>query len=72
MQDLLLKEVLNNGIFAIITVGLLLFTLKSNREREIQLYSILKEQGDKLAEITTVLQKLADRIHNLEKQNTSK
>lgn len=69
MQDLFLKEVLNNGIFAIITVGLLLYTLKSNREREIQLYTILKEQGDKLAEITTVLQKLTDRIQNLEEKS---
>lgn len=65
-ENILTEQLMNNSIFAVLCVGLLIYTLKANREDKTQMYSILKEQGDKLSEITQVLSSLVVRLDKVE------
>lgn len=66
LENLLTEQLMNNSIFAVLCVGLLIYTLRANKEDKAELYSILREQGDKLAEITTVLSSLVTRLDKVE------
>ena len=65
-ESILTEQLMNNSIFAVLCVGLLIYTLKANREDKIELYSVLREQGDKLSEITNVLSSLVTRLDKVE------
>ena len=66
LEGILTEHLMNNSIFAVLCVGLLIYTLKANREDKSELYNILREQGDKLSEITNVLSTLVTRIDKVE------
>lgn len=66
MTDAILQESINNGIFAMLTVGLLFYVLKENKARETNLFLMLEKQINKLEEITKILQDLTHRVDDLE------
>ena len=64
---------MESGIFAIMSVGLLIYVLKNTNEREKLFFDVLnkqeevlKEQSNKLSEITSILSSLVGRIEKLE------
>lgn len=67
LESLITDQLVNNSIFAILSVSLLMYVLGESKRRENFLMQTLKEQGDKLVEITNILQGLYERINRIER-----
>ena len=67
LENLVVDQLVNNSIFAVLAVSLLIYVLNESKRRENFFMETLKEQGDKLVEITNILQGLYDRINRMER-----
>lgn len=67
LENLVVDQLINNSIFAVLAVSLLIYVLNESKRRENFFMETLKEQGDKLVEITNILQGLYDRINRMER-----
>ena len=67
LESLITDQLVNNSIFAVLSVSLLIYVLNESKRRENFLMQTLKEQGDKLVEITNILQGLYERINRIER-----
>ena len=67
LENLVVDQLVNNSIFAVLAVSLLIYVLNESKRRENFFMETPKEQGDKLVEITNILQGLYDRINRMER-----
>ena len=67
LENLVVDQLVNNSIFAVLAVSLLIYVLNESKRRENFFMETLKEQGDKLVEINNILQGLYDRINRMER-----
>ena len=67
LENLVVDQLVNNSIFAVLAVSLVIYVQNESKRRENFFMETLKEQGDKLVEITNILQGLYDRINRMER-----
>lgn len=66
--NVIVDFVLQQGIWCALFVWLFFTTKKEAKEREAELESIIKEQGDTLQGITNTLEKMDSRIEKIEEK----
>lgn len=66
--NVIVDFVLQQGIWCALFVWLFFTTKKEAKEREAELESIIKEQGETLQGITSTLEKMDSRIEKIEEK----
>lgn len=64
--DVVIDFVLQQGIWCALFVWLFFTSRKESKEREETLYKVVKEQGEQLKGIADTLDKMNDRIEQIE------